>query len=675
MRSFVLYLLLLGGPLTVFSQRLRTGPVPGWAKPQALPVQENTAAKGMGGSFYLDYEKQISLADETIYNRRAVRITSAEGVEDQSEVEVDFDPSYQQLVFHTVQVFRDGKAINKLQPGKFRLLQKEEEADKHLYNGSLSALLILDDIRQGDVLEYSYSLKGFNPVFKGKWAGFFDLQFSLPLGRLFYRLVVPQGRSVQLRNRHTAMEPVKNTEGTSTTYEWLLSDVPSFAVDENTPEWYDPYPVVQLSEYRSWNEVAAWAASLFPAGGEADAGLKARIDSIRKQAPDPAGQMGAALRFVQDEIRYTGIEMGENGHRPHTPAQTLQQRFGDCKDKSYLLCTLLNGLGLAASPVLVNTGRRKTIEDWLPAANVFDHCIVKASYGGRDYFFDPTITGQRGPATAISLPAYEAGLVVQAGGAGLTAIPATDPGKVIVKEYFKVLSMAGRAQLEVRTTYTGSFADAIRADFGNTPADQIAKEYRKFYNNYFTRIAVDTIHGSDDGQGNFVVTENYRIEKIWGDKTDRKEAVFEPFLINSYLKKVKDAERKMPYALHFPVHYDEEVRIDLPEDWSGESFSKQIQNEAFRFSMDYDVTGSRVTLHYVFDHNRDHVAAEGVDAFNRDMDEAISHSAYSLSQKMTGSSGSDTTKLNLPMSNFSMLYLLLGLCVFITYQVRKSRRA
>ena len=69
----------------------------------------------------------------------------------------------------------------------------------------------------------------------------------------------------------------------------------------------------------------------------------------------------SALHFVQDEVRYMGIEMGVNSHKPHAPDAVFAQRFGDCKDKTYLFCTLLQGMNIPAYPVLVNTGFKQRL--------------------------------------------------------------------------------------------------------------------------------------------------------------------------------------------------------------------------------------------------------------------------------------------------------------------------
>ncbi|MFX8207373.1 transglutaminase domain-containing protein, partial [Acinetobacter baumannii] len=86
---------------------------------------------------------------------------------------------------------------------------------------------------------------------------------------------------------------------------------------------------------------------------------------------DPEARLLAALRFVQREVRYLGIEMGANSHAPHPPETVLPRRYGDCKDKTLLTLTLLGRLGIPASPALVHTTERQAAAERLPTPWAF----------------------------------------------------------------------------------------------------------------------------------------------------------------------------------------------------------------------------------------------------------------------------------------------------------------
>ena len=102
-----------------------------------------------------------------------------------------------------------------------------------------------------------------------------------------------------------------------------------------------------------------------------------------------------ALRFVQDDVRYTGLEIGAGAYRPSQPGVVLARRFGDCKDKVFLLVTLLRAMGVEAYPALVHSRMGIGVAERAPSPGAFDHVIAKVRFKDRDYWLDATISAVR----------------------------------------------------------------------------------------------------------------------------------------------------------------------------------------------------------------------------------------------------------------------------------------
>ena len=68
--------------------------------------------------------------------------------------------------------------------------------------------------------------------------------------------------------------------------------------------------------------------------------MKALIEQWKDSATSKSDLALMALRFVQDEVRYLSISEGSKGWQPAHPTLTFERRFGDCKDKSFLLHAL-----------------------------------------------------------------------------------------------------------------------------------------------------------------------------------------------------------------------------------------------------------------------------------------------------------------------------------------------
>lgn len=65
------------------------------------------------------------------------------------------------------------------------------------------------------------------------------------------------------------------------------------------------------------------------------------------------------VRFVENEIRYRGENLGVYSHTPKAASHVLAKGAGDCKEKSNLLLALLTTIGVDANLALVNTGYGK----------------------------------------------------------------------------------------------------------------------------------------------------------------------------------------------------------------------------------------------------------------------------------------------------------------------------
>lgn len=75
----------------------------------------------------------------------------------------------------------------------------------------------------------------------------------------------------------------------------------------------------------------------------------------------------AALKLVQQDVRYIYIGLNGGNLSPATAEETWQRRYGDCKAKTVLLLALLRELGIEAEAVLVNnSGADDGLDERLP---------------------------------------------------------------------------------------------------------------------------------------------------------------------------------------------------------------------------------------------------------------------------------------------------------------------
>jgi transglutaminase-like putative cysteine protease len=619
------------------AQKPKIGKEPSWIKKNLVDYNHSASLDEIeDGYLFVSLEKQINLSTQAVYNKKVTKIITETGIQNGSEVSVSYDPSYQHVIFHSIHIIRGKEVINKLDISKMKIVQQETELSRSIYNGNLTSLFFLEDVRKSDVIEYDYTVYGFNPVFNGKYFQSFLTQFGIPINNLYYSILCPAARKLSIKNSFTEIQPVITPDATGRLYEWRLNNISALKLQDDVPEWYDPYPVVMISEFETWKEVSDWALPLFQMGKPKSKGLANKIEEIRSLSKSPEERTLLSLRFVQDEVRYLGIEMGINTHKPNIPDKIFDQRYGDCKDKTFLLCYMLQALGIEASPVLVNTTNQKSIRDWIPSPLAFNHATARVRLKEKYYWLDPTISFQRGGIDDISFPDYKCGLVLTDTTKGLTKIPLQDSGQVVAKELFTVKDIYGPAKLDVSTSYTGSFADDIRNQINSTNLAELQRSYLKFYDDFYkgTRPRDSLKIEDDEKRGTVITHEYYTIDKLWSMENGDWKSDFDGLLIHSILRNPKEHDRKMPLALTYPARYTEEVEVRLPESWNFRRNPMVIKSPAFSYSS--FMKGSEMTLTMKFEYKalQDFVAPENAAKYFEELDKLKNNLGYQLSKNL-----------------------------------------
>lgn len=125
-----------------------------------------------------------------------------------------------------------------------------------------------------------------------------------------------------------------------------------------------------------WEKVGSWYERLtaeVPRGTEP---VLAKARELTAGLSSRREKLEALLAFARRQVRYVAVEVGIGGYRPHTPQEVLERRWGDCKDKAFLLIDLLREAGIEAWPVLVLSEGEDRVDREFPSPYQFNHVIV-----------------------------------------------------------------------------------------------------------------------------------------------------------------------------------------------------------------------------------------------------------------------------------------------------------
>jgi hypothetical protein len=443
----------------------------------------------------------------------------------------------------------------------------------------------------------------------GRYVDELDFSPSVPTALIRHRVIFPESRSFRHRASSDIGAPqvsVANGERVTT---WAQQNVEPIDLDDDLPTWFQPWKTVQISEFGNWSEVAQWAAELFGISAADREAVGPLLEQIRTKHRGAEAQALAATRFVQDEIRYLGIEMGRNSHEPRPPVETLAQRWGDCKDKTLLLVLLLRELGFDARPAMVNTKLRRLLDERLPSPFEFDHVIVQVRAGREVLWLDPTLSNQGGTFRTIDTPADERALIVDPETNGLTKFVTPSRASINVAETYR-LRDGHSAALEIQTRYVGGEADAMRATLATVSPRDFARERLNAVAGAYPQITPTSVPAiSDDRDANVItVTERYDVR----DLRSGGAWYLRPRELEPWLGTPGTVVRTMPLAIDHPLSIRQTVTIHFENEPELPPSRNVIETGALRFESSADRNGRAIVLDYRLATTRDWVTPDEV---------------------------------------------------------------
>lgn len=561
------------------AQTVERAPVPDWVQwldtgPVATPDATGAPVRVLLIDQQLRFDDDVTHA----FSRTRNLIQSVQGLSIAGTVVGGWKPGAQTLRVHAINIIRGDQTIDVLASQEFAILRREQNLEAAMLDGVLTATLQPADLRIGDILEIAFTLTNHDPV-AGRHGEFvLGGQFGGLVERYHVRGSWPASRNVRAR----ALAP------------WTLPDTPrrvggDYVVEINetnllpltlptdTPARFRHVRQLELTDYQDWSEISVLMAPLFERASMLEEGspLQAEIDRIAAAWATPAERASAALRLVQDDIRYLALAMGEGSLIPASADATWRSRFGDCKAKTALLIALLRGLGIEAEPALVSTNFGDGLDQRLPMLGLFDHVLVRASIDGQTWWIDGTRQGDRTLAGS-AVPAYRWSLPVRPGGAGLEAMPQPALAHPQIDVNFVFDASAGldaEARVEGEMALVGETALLMQASFGSLTAERRDEALRGMWEGSAPGIEIETVDGAYDADaGRFRIAMSGKGRLQWLENSGPGRAFEVP---NSVLTMGVSRQRpagpyqNLPFVVMHPNFIRSVVSVRLPADGAG----------------------------------------------------------------------------------------------------------
>ncbi|MCX7831154.1 MAG: DUF3857 domain-containing protein, partial [Acidobacteria bacterium] len=259
-----------------------------------------------------------------------------------------------------------------------------------LYYRNRQLVLTFSGLKKDDTVfvEYVITDKSEANSYGNYFGDFILFQSEYPILNKTYTLKVPDNLKITYRYSGADVQPnIVKASGYSI-YQFSKKDIPNLKSESYSPGLSEIAPYLHISTYNSWEDLGKWYASFIKDQWELSDVAKKTARSLVEGKSTTLDKVKEIHKWVVSNTRYVGLEFGVHGYKPYKASQVFERRFGDCKDKALLLCSMLKEVGVQADMVLLRTKNLGRIEKTPASLSSFNHAIVYIPE--LNYFIDAT---------------------------------------------------------------------------------------------------------------------------------------------------------------------------------------------------------------------------------------------------------------------------------------------
>lgn len=557
---------LAGGSLA--GEVILRGAAPAWVVASTEPPSAGAGAVNDGLRVLLfDVQQRADKGVQSGFVHLRRQALSPQALPMVGNVGLTWNPASQDVTVHQVSIIRDGQVLDVLETQTFETLRREANLEQSMLDGQLTAVLQPAGLRVGDILDVAYTVTSRDPVTADHAEQALDLNLPLVVDQVRYRASWPSDRSMRLRaEKDWTPLTVKQRDGYSY-IDLSFQNLQPIIVPADTPVRFHFPRRIELSEYRDWAEIAVALKPLYDKARAlpSDSPLQAEVTRIRALSNDPMIQTAAALRLVQDEIRYVALMMGEGALTPATADETWRRRYGDCKAKTALLLALLDELGIEAVPAAVSLQSGDGLPDRLPMISAFDHVLVRAVVDGKVYWLDGTRIGDR-RLEEIVTPPLNWVLPLSGPQARLERLEAALPAAPTTETLLTLDASAGlyapvevEGEMILRDDEAAAFGQAV-----SLISETQKNEALRSLWGWISDLKISEVGSVYDPQGNVVrMTMKGSTSLTWSDSGLTPPGA--AYMSYSLARRPDGPFKTAPFAISHPVYTRQHLTLRLPE--------------------------------------------------------------------------------------------------------------
>ncbi len=330
------------------------------------------------------------------------KILTAKGAKQKSTITYRYDPQSAYVEIKKVIIYRKDGNIEELD---MKDVMDYPAPARMIYWGSRKKMIEVGRLEPGDAVEVCMFKKGFTyallfengnedekyiPPMKGHFYDIVPFWTNNHISEKVYITKIPKDKMVQYEFYNGEVRCSAHLVNDKIVYTFTKTDIKPFKREPNMVATSDEAPKLLISTSPDWYAKSRWFYGVNEDYGsfESTPEIDKKVAEILEGAEDLQDSISRLTHWVADEIRYSGISMGEGeGYTLHTGDMTFTDRCGVCKDKAGMLVTMLRAAGLESYAAMTMAGSRI---DYIPA-DQFNHSVTIVKLPSGEYeLLDPT---------------------------------------------------------------------------------------------------------------------------------------------------------------------------------------------------------------------------------------------------------------------------------------------
>jgi hypothetical protein len=463
---------------------------------------------------------------------------------------------------------------------KVKEFKEKDELDQSFHDDTKSLNFIYPNLKEGSKTQLEYSEKVKNPRFLSP---FYFGGFS-PIVHRKVTVIVDKDISLIFKEFNTENIKInfsKKEKRGNIIYTWEINDIDKYDYEESVTTYKNilPHIVPIITSYIDGNDAKVsllsdvsdlykWYYSLVKdMNTEAcDMELTTIVRKLTADKKNDLEKVRAIYYWVQKNIKYIAFEYALGGFIPREANDVFKKKFGDCKDNSSILATMLEVAGLKGNLTWIGTRSIPYSYKEVPTPIVDNHMILAYKYEGKTYFLD---------ATGRYLPLEFPSSFIQ----GKEALIGNGENDFRIEEV-PVIEAKKNATIDTSSIYIDG------ENIVGKGRSEVSGYEKNHYFNYLESIKTEEKRTSfynsmlRKGSNSFLIDKFEETNKY---EYDKNFIVDYDFKITSYVKSIDDEiyinlnlnkdlssfkskkDRKYEIKNTYKVHYDYQLIFDIPD--------------------------------------------------------------------------------------------------------------